>query len=119
MSNRKSHIALEKMEMVCSIPKFAKKAQTPNPPRGPVKLAKKRRILEPLELHLAKAVEAGVRAHEYIEIKSESPWKSFRKVFELKMDDFVTVATRNAFPGEIVVVKTFETRNKLDMLQQI
>ncbi len=71
------------------------------------------------ELHLSKAVEAGVRAYEYVETKSESPWKSFRKVFELKMSDFVTVATRNAFPCEIVVVKTFETRNRLDMLQQI
>lgn len=35
------------------------------------------------------------------------------------MNDFVTVATRQASPCEIVVVKTFETRSKLDMLQQI
>lgn len=117
MDNRKSHIALE--NMVRSIPNFERKAQTPNPPQGPVKLGKKRKILEHSELHLPKAIEAGVRAHEYIETKSESPWKSFRKVFELKINDFITFATQNAVLCKIVVVKTFKTLNKLNMLQQI
>lgn len=71
MSNRKLHIALEKMKMVYSIPKFETKAQMPNPPQSSVKLAKKRKISESLEFHLSKAVEARVKAHEYVETKSE------------------------------------------------
>lgn len=125
MDNRKSHIALERLKVSHSIPNFETKAQKLNPPRGPVRLAKRKRISSPVrtkghsKLHLPKAVKAGVRAHEYVEAKPESPWKSFRKVFKLKINDFVTVATQNTFPCEIVIVKTFETRNKLDMLQQI
>lgn len=114
MNNRKLHIALEKM--VCFILNFETKAQTPNPPQGLVKLGKKRKISEYLGLHLLKAVEAGVRAHEYVETKPESLWKSFWKVFELKMNDFVIVATQNAFLYKIVIMKTFKTCNKINML---
>lgn len=64
----------------------------PNASQAP-KLEKRRIISGHSELHLPKAVKARVRAYEYVEIKSDSPWKSFQKVFELKMNDFVIVTT--------------------------
>lgn len=101
--------------MVHSIPKFKTKAQMPNAPRAP-KLEKRRKISGHSELHLPKAVKAKVKAYEYVEIKSESPWKSFQKVFELKMNDFIIVTTQNIFLCKIVIMKILKTRDKLDML---
>lgn len=74
------------------------------------------RITKYLKFHLPQAVKVGVRAYEYVETKSESPWKSFQEVLELKINDLVTVATWQASPCKIIVVKTFEMRSKLNML---
>lgn len=76
----------------------------------------------PLGLHLPKAVAAGLRAHEYVGIHDESPWNRFQKVYELKFEDFTTVAMRKASPCEVVMVKELQTPDsveKLRMLQQI
>lgn len=125
-NNRKSHIALEKLEVSQSIADFKTQAQEPTTPTwNHVRQTRRKRNSSPVkitkhsQLCLPQAIQAGVRAYEYVEIKSEFPWNSFQKVFELKMHDFVTVATRKTFPCEIVVVKTVETRSKLDMLQKI
>lgn len=60
-----------------------------------------------------------MKAYEYVETKSEFPCKSFQKIFKLKMNDFVTIATWQTFLYEIIIGKTFKTHSKLNMLQQI
>lgn len=74
-----------------------------------------------LDLQLPRAVRASVRAHEYVMTKYESPWKTFQKVYDLKLKDFTTVAARIFPPCELVTVKLFEkpADGGLDMLQQI
>ncbi|KAI9769848.1 MAG: hypothetical protein M1840_003842 [Geoglossum simile] len=74
------------------------------------------------DLTIPKAVEAGVRSREYIATKRESPWKSFEEKYELKLDGFVTIATRKAQPRGIVIIKRFtgpDAANKMQMLQKI
>ena len=73
------------------------------------------------ELILPKAADAGVRPHEYVRIKNESPWQSLRKVYELKLDGFITVAIRKPPSCEIVTVKNFvgsDREQKVKRLQQ-
>lgn len=67
------------------------------------------------ELILPKAADAGVRPHEYVRIKNESPWQSLQKVYELKLDAFITVAIRKPSPCEIVTVKNLR-RKLADMV---
>ena len=72
----------------------------------------------PVEFQLPKAVEAGVRAFEYVETQRESPMKKFHRVFELEFDDFQSIAARKAFPHELVTIKKIATKEHLDILQQ-
>lgn len=141
---RKSHFDLEDLEGVDpsqSVPSRGTQAQRQKTPLwqrsvpkdDAAKLFKRKRTVSPGRekvngravasgLLLPKAVRAGVRAHEYVEIKHESPWKSFQKVYELKFDNYNTVAIRKALPCEVVTVKGFtesEVDEKLDMLQRI
>jgi hypothetical protein len=74
----------------------------------------------PQEFTLVKAAEAGVRAHDYVPTKYESPWRSYQKVYELKLDGFVVVAIRKAPSCELVTVKSFsgsDRDGKVKMLQ--
>lgn len=100
--------------MVYFIPNFDTKAQMPNLFQS-LKLEKKK-ISKHLKLYFLKTIEIGIKAYKYIETKSKSPWKSFEKVFKLKMNNFITVAIQNAFLYKIVIIKTFKTCNKLNML---
>lgn len=56
-----------------------------------------------------------------MKLKYESPWHSLQKVYELKLDGFITVATRKPLPCEVVTVKKFVgpgRDEKLKRLQQ-
>ena len=76
----------------------------------------------PKDLKLVKAAEAGVRAHECVTIKHESPWKTYNKVFELKLEEYVIVAVRKDPSCEIVFIKSFNGPDadvKIKMLQRV
>lgn len=73
------------------------------------------------ELVLPKAADAGVRPHEYVRIKNESPWHSLQKVYELKFDGYIAVAVRKPPSCELVTVKNFlgsDSDKKVKRLQQ-
>ena len=55
-------------------------------------------------------------------IKHDDPWKTYEKGYDLKLDQFVTVATRKAPLHGKVAIKVFrgrEANRKLDMLHRI
>ena len=55
-------------------------------------------------------------------VQYDTPWKVFEKGYDLKLDQFVTVATRKAPLHGKVAVKTFAGRDasrKLDMLHRV
>ncbi len=67
-------------------------------------------------------VDTRLEIREYKEMKNESSWKSYRKVFQLKLDRFITVAVRREFLRKRVVVKSFsgpDSHEKLHMLHHI
>lgn len=73
------------------------------------------------ELVLPKAVDTGVRPGKYVRTKNESPWQSFQKVYELKLDGFIVVAIRKSPSCELVTVKSFvgsDSDKKVKRLQQ-
>lgn len=73
------------------------------------------------ELILPKIVDAGIRTHEYVKTKYESPWHSLQKVYELKLDGFIIVAIRKDSSCELVTVKNFvgfDRDEKVKRLQQ-
>jgi hypothetical protein len=53
------------------------------------------------------AAAAGVRVAEYVTTNRSSPWDAFQRVYELKLDEFITVATREDLPCDIVMVEQF------------
>ena len=72
-------------------------------------------------LILPKAADAGIRPHEYVEMKYESPWHGLQKVYELKLDSFIAVAIRKPPSCELVTVKNFvgsDSDTKVKRLQQ-
>ena len=72
-------------------------------------------------LILPKAIDAGVRPHEYVEPKDESPWNSLQKVYELKLDGYIAVAIRKPPSCELVTVKNLngtDRDEKVKRLQQ-
>jgi hypothetical protein len=71
------------------------------------------------ELNLPKAVQSGLRAYEYILTKAVSPWDSYEKKYDLKLDSFVTVASRKADSNELVTIKTFGRRDAKDKLHKL
>jgi hypothetical protein len=77
-----------------------------------------------LRLRLVEAVASGVRAHEYIMTKEGSPWRSYERIYQLRLGvgDRVTVAERRSPPFNVVTVRSFSgprVEDKLRMLQQI
>lgn len=141
---RKTQVVLDSLKefkrppLVSNPENYTQKQRTPfwnrsMPRNDETKLSKRKRNVSqervkfsgsvaPLDLHLPTAVNAGLRAHEYVEIKDESPWKRFQRVYELKFNEFTTIATRKVSPCEVVIVKDFQILNgtkKLDMLRHI
>lgn len=57
---------------------------------------------------LVEAAKAGVRAHEYIRKKDESPWEDFEKCWDLRLgvNSWITVAERRASQSDVVAVKS-------------
>ena len=77
-----------------------------------------------VRLRLVEAVNSGVRAHEYIMTKEGSPWRSYERIYQLRLGvgDRVNVAERKSPPFDIVTVRSFSgprIENKLYMLQRI
>jgi hypothetical protein len=77
-----------------------------------------------MRLRLVEAVNSGVRAHEYIMTKDESPWRSYERIYQLRLGvgDRVNVAERKSPPFDIVTVRSFSgprIEDKLYMLQRI
>ena len=139
---RKTHVELERIKHSQSLPPIPEpkqiftKAETAlrEGSRSPNRLppgSKRRRtgspendIVEtragPQDLILPKAIDADVRPHEYVGPKQESPWQSLQKVYELKLDGFVTVAIRRPPSYELVTVKNFvgsDGHQKVNKLQ--
>lgn len=77
-----------------------------------------------LRLRLVEAVQSGFRAREYIMTKEGSPWRTYERIYQLRLGvgDRVTVAERKSPPFNIVTVRSFSgprIEDKLRMLQQI
>ena len=69
-------------------------------------------------------VQRAVRAREsgYVMTQHASPWKIYEKGYELKLDQFVTVAHRKAPLQGKVVIRNFvepDANRKLDMVRRI
>lgn len=73
----------------------------------------------PLGLQLPKAVAAGLRAHEYVDIQDEFPWNRFQRVYELKFEDFTTIAMRIVSPSEVIMVKEFQMPKGVEKLRML
>ncbi len=79
---------------------------------------KRKRSLSPQRI----GVDTRLGIREYKGMKNESPWKSYKKVFQLKLDRFITVAVRKEPLRKRVVVKSFsgpDSHEKLHMLHHI
>jgi hypothetical protein len=66
--------------------------------------------------------ESGIRAHEELEIKHESPWKRYEKVYDRELGGPVTVAAQIAHPCNLVVIRKFSepsAEKALYMFRQI
>jgi len=73
------------------------------------------------DLILPKAADAGIRPHDYVKRKYESPWQSLQKVYELRLNGFIAVAIRKLPSCELVTVKNFvgsDRDEKVKRLQQ-
>ncbi len=138
---RKTHMRMDHIKTLQSLPSIpeTKELFTKGQPalregsRGPDHLSqgsKRRRtgspearIVEtragPQNLLLPKAVDAGIRPYAYVKLKYESPWHSLQKVYELKLDGFITVATRKPPSCEVVTVKNFVGPNRDEKLKRL
>lgn len=70
-------------------------------------------------LILPKAIDAGVRPHEYVAPKDESPWNSLQKVYELKLDGFIAVAIRKPPSCELVTVKNLNGTDRDEKVKRL
>ena len=70
-------------------------------------LQKRRRSRSPQDQWAAK--RAGIRDYDY-GVRDASPWESYRKIYELKFDHFVTVAVENESPSRQVVPNESSSR---------
>ncbi|KAH8760756.1 kinase-like domain-containing protein [Hyaloscypha finlandica] len=71
---------------------------------------------------MVEAANSGIRPHELVRMKHESPWICFQKDFELKLDVFSTIAIRKDFTRDLVIIKSFsgsDAPKKVHMLQRI
>ena len=74
------------------------------------------------KLTLIEARKAKIRPWEYVKTKSTSPWNSYDKKYELKIDGFVIVAVQKGPSRKIVTIKTFDqagSSEKVSMLQRL
>ncbi|MCJ1235118.1 hypothetical protein MMC14_003082 [Varicellaria rhodocarpa] len=75
-----------------------------------------------LELSLCKAVKAGRRAYEYVRVKNGSPWGNYNEKYELKFEDFATVAVSKGPSNKLVTIKKMEqagSREQVTLLQRL
>jgi hypothetical protein len=77
-----------------------------------------------VRLRLVEAVNSGFRASKYIMMKEGSPWRSYRKIYQLRLGvgDRVTVAECKTHPFDLITIRSFsgpEVEDKLNMLQRI
>jgi len=73
-------------------------------------------------LKLPTIVESGIRAHEALEVKRESPWKSYEKSYDRQLGGSVTIATRRVPSSDLVMVRQFpesSAEKTLYMFQRI
>ena len=76
----------------------------------------------PLDLAVVEAVNANLRPHEFIRPKNSSPWNSYDKKYELKINEYVTVAVEKNPSCKLVAIKVFDreaSREKLVTLQRL
>jgi len=67
-------------------------------------------------------IDTRLEIREYKRMKNESSWKSYKKIFQLKLDHFITVVVQKEFLRKRVVVKSFsrsDSHEKLYMLHHI
>jgi hypothetical protein len=80
---------------------------------------KRKRSLSP-QTHGA-AKRPGIRPYDY-GVKDASPWESYRKIYQLKFDRFVTVAVQNEPLLKCGIVKRFsgpECKEKLQLIRSV
>lgn len=68
------------------------------------------------------ALGGPTKSHSSWSIKRQSPWTVYEKGYELKFDQYVTVATRRAPDSGIAAIKTITRRDtnlKLGMLRRV
>ncbi len=59
------------------------------------------------------------RPDEYEGVKNESPWNTYKKRFQVKLDRWVTVADRRESVRKRVVVKSFSGQDSYDDLRML
>ncbi len=67
-------------------------------------------------------IDMRLEIRKYKRMKNESSWKSYKKIFQLKLDRFITVVVRKESLCKRVVVKSFlksDSHEKLHMLHHI
>jgi len=67
-------------------------------------------------------IDTRLEIREYKRMKNESLWKSYKKIFQLKLDHFITVAVQKESLCKHVVMKSFlksDSYKKLHMLHHI
>jgi len=67
-------------------------------------------------------VDTRLEIREYKKMKNESSWKSYKKIFQLKLDHFITVVVWKKSLRKRVIVKSFsrsDSHKKLHMLHHI
>jgi len=67
-------------------------------------------------------IDTRLEIREYKRMKNESSWKSYKKIFQLKLDHFITVVVRKESLRKRVIVKSFsrsDSHEKLHMLHHI
>ncbi len=67
-------------------------------------------------------IDMRLEIREYKRMKNESSWKSYKKIFQLKLDRFITVVVRKESLRKRVIVKSFsksDSHEKLHMLHHI
>ncbi len=67
-------------------------------------------------------IDTRLEIREYKGMKNKSSWKSYKKIFQLKLDHFITVAVQKESLRKRVIVKSFsksDSHEKLHMLHHI
>ncbi len=67
-------------------------------------------------------IDTRLEIREYKKMKNESSWKSYKKIFQLKLDRFITVVVQKELLHKHVIMKSFlksDSHEKLHMLHHI